>query len=213
MPGKSKIKEEILKDKKSLNEIKEEGTEENAEDEKDKETKEVKEEKEEENDEKNEIKKEENKNENEIVEDKKDKEKEKEKPKNVNIIVDPNFDPFETPSKKTQFGKGVKLNDLNSVLGYIIKMVNSQKGHFSHLDLYTFLIKYASKCQDVKSIPRPIRNTVLEGFIACLKFFTEYQMKRKDLISLNEDKFNIHSLSKKILDRKDSIYYDKNKNL
>ena len=206
LPGKSKIKEEILKDKKSLNEIKEEGTEENAEDEKDKETKEVKEEKEEENDEKNEIKKEENKNENEIVEDKKDKEKEKEKPKNVNIIVDPNFDPFETPSKKTQFGKGVKLNDLNSVLGYIIKMVNSQKGHFSHLDLYTFLIKYASKCQDVKSIPRPIRNTVLEGFIACLKFFTEYQMKRKDLISLNEDKFNIHSLSKKILDSEDSYF-------
>ena len=126
--------------------------------------------------------------------------------KNVNIIVDPNFDPFETPSKKTQFGKGVKLNDLNSVLGYIIKMVNSQKGHFSHLDLYTFLIKYASKCQDVKSIPRPIRNTVLEGFIACLKFFTEYQMKRKDLISLNEDKFNIHSLSKKILDSEDSYF-------
>jgi len=203
LPGKSNIKEEILKGNKDLNEIKEESNEENAENEKDKEENK---EKEKENNEQNENKKEENKNENEIVEDK--KEKEKEKPKNVNKVVDPNFDPFETPSKKTQFGKGVKLNDLNSVLGYIIKIVNSHKGHFSHLDLYTFLIRYASKCEDVNSIPRPIRNTVLEGFIACLKFFTEYQMKRKDLISLNEDKFNIHSLSKKILDSEDSYFID-----
>jgi len=210
LPGKVNIKEENLKGKKDLNEIKEEATEENGENEKDKEEdNEKEEEKEKENDEK----KEENENENEIkqdeiVEDKKekDKEKEKEKPKNENKIEDPNFDPFETPTKKTQFGKGVKLNDLNNVLGYIIKLVNSQKGHFPHLDLYTFLIKYASKCQDVKSIPRQIRLTVLEGFIACLKFFTEYQMKRKDLISLNEDKFNIHSLSKKILDSEDPYF-------
>ena len=200
LPGQLKIKEEILKDNKDLNEIKEENAEENGEN--DNETKKENNEKE-----KSDIKKDENEiKQNEIADNK--KEKEKEKPKDVNKIVDANFDPFETPSKKTQFGKGVKLNDLNSVLGYIIKMVNSQKGHFPHLDLYTFLIKYASKCQDVKSIPRQIRNTVLEGFIACLKFFTEYQMKRKDLISLNEDKFNIHSLSKKILDSEDFYFID-----
>ena len=120
--------------------------------------------------------------------------------------IDENFDPFETSKGPSTFGKGVKLNDLNSVLSYIIKIVKSQKSYFSQLDLNTFLIKYASKYNDKEPFPEDLRKCVLDGFINCLKFFTEYQQKRREYILHNEDKFNIHSLSKKYIDSQDPYF-------
>ena len=114
------------------------------------------------------------------------------------------FDPFASSNHETKFGKGVKLNDLNSVLDYIIKLVESQPSDLSHLDLDTFLIKYASKTNN--PIPDKLRKKILQGFINLLKYFADYRSKRKDLIAQKSDKFNIHNLSKKTLGPKDPYF-------
>ena len=175
----NKIKEE-------KNEIKEEKKEEEKKEEK------KDEESEEDSDEKSDEEKEE--------EDKKEKEEEKKESNEINI----NFDPFALKDKTTNFGTGVKLNDLNSVLQYIIKLVESQSSSISNLDLYIFLIKYVTIGSE--KIDEKIREKILEAFIYCLKYFLEYPMKRKDLIAKNEDKFNIHFLSKKTIDTQNQFF-------
>lgn len=131
-----------------------------------------------------------------------EEEKEEEK-KNVKEI-DEDFDPFALKGKTTNYGVGVKLNDLNSVLEYIIELVESQSNNISLLDLNVFLIKYASRGEE--KINEKIRKKILDACIYCLKFFLEYPMKRKDLISKNEDIFNIHFLSKKSLDTQNPYF-------
>ena len=179
----------LVLDIKKLNEIKEK---QKKEEEKKEETEDKKEEKEEEEDKEE---KEEDENKNEIKEIKETKEKEEKE----------NYDPFAMKGTTTHFGSGVKLNNLNNVLEYIIKLVESQTCPISRLDLSTFLIKYGSKGEE--KITDEIHKKIFEAFIYCLKFFLEYPMKRKDLISKNEDKFNIHNLTKKVLDGNDP-YFD-----
>ena len=116
-----------------------------------------------------------------------------------------NIDPFASSKGATQYGQGVKLNDLNSVLEYIIKIVESQPSDLSHLDLDAFLIKYAAK--STESIPPKIREKILKGFENLLNFFSENKRMRKDLIAQHKDKFDIHNFSKKHLDPKD-FYFD-----
>ena len=167
--------------------------------EKKKEKEEIKEEKEEIKEEKKEIK--------EIEEEKEEKEEKEEMKEEEKKLkeVEEDFDPFSFKEKKTNFGKGVKLNDMNSVLEYIIDIVESQSNYISKLDLNIFLIKYiVSKGKE--KITEKIHKKVLEAFIYCLKYFLEYKIKRKDLISQNEDKFNIHSLSKRSLDEQDAFF-------
>ena len=96
------------------------------------------------------------------------------------------------------------LNDLNSVLEYIIRIVESQPSDLPHLDLDTFLVKYASKYPE--SIPQIIRRKILKGMENLLNFFSENKKMRKDLIAQNKDKFNIHNLNKKSLDSQDSYF-------
>ena len=127
---------------------------------------------------------------------KEDKEKKKEKLENI--------DPFASSKGGTQFGLGVKLNDLNSILEYIIKIVESQPSDLSHLDLDAFLIKYAAK--STESIPPKIREKILKGFENLLNFFSENKRMRKDLIAQHQDRFNIHNFSKKQLDPEDSYF-------
>ena len=152
------------------------------------------------------IKEEETKKEEKEDEDKKADEKEiskenKDKKKEKNE----NFDPFASAKGgTTQYGLGVKLNDLNSVLEYIIKIVESQPSDLSHLDLDTFLIRYAAK--SAESIPTKIRIKILKGFENLLNFFSENKRMRKDLIAQHKDKFNIHNFSKKQLDPEDSYF-------
>lgn len=116
------------------------------------------------------------------------------------------IDPFETSAGQTQFGKGVKLNDLNSVLLYIINVTESQNGFFSHQDLDTFLIRFASKYPKPSTIPEIVRAKIFEGFKNCLTFFSDYRNIRNDLINNKEDKFNCHSLSKKSIDINDFYF-------
>ena len=118
--------------------------------------------------------------------------------------VEEEKDPFSFKGKNTKFGKGVILNDINSVLEYIIDIVESQNNNISKLDLNKFLIKYI--IYNKEKITEKIHKKVLEAFIYCLKYFLDYKIKRKDLISQNEDKFNIHSLSKRSLDEQDTIF-------
>ena len=113
-------------------------------------------------------------------------------------------DPFASSEGETKYGHGVKLNNLNSVLDYIILLVESQKNDISQLDLSMFLIKYATKTKN--PIPEKIRKKILEGFINLLKYFGDYKSKRKELITKNCDKFNIHNLSKKTLGPNDSYF-------
>ena len=47
---------------------------------------------------------------------------------------------------------------------------------------------------------------LLEAFIYCLKYCLEYPYKRKDLIVQNEDRFNIHFLSKKSIDTQNPFF-------
>ena len=115
------------------------------------------------------------------------------------------FNPFASSKTPTKFGKGVKLNDLNSVLAYIIELTESQNDYLSHQDLDTFLIRFASKYPKPSKIPELVRNKIFEGFTNCLKFFSDYKTIRNELIAKNEDKFNCHSLSKKTIDTHD--YY------
>ena len=114
------------------------------------------------------------------------------------------FNPFAFQGKNIKFGKGVKLNDLNSVLEYIIDVAESESTYISKLDLNIFLIKYISIGEE--KISEKIHKKVLDAFINCLKYFLEYPMKRKDLIIQNEDKFNIHSLNKKVLDTQNPFF-------
>ena len=114
------------------------------------------------------------------------------------------IDPFASSKGGTKYGLGVNLNDLNSVLEYIIKLVESQPSDLSRLDLDTFLIKYASKSEN--TIPDKIRKKILEGYIHLLKYFSDYRIKRKELIAQNNDKFNIHNLSKKSLSPQDPYF-------
>ena len=113
-------------------------------------------------------------------------------------------------SNKIKFSMAPSLdnanfNDLNSILEYIIKNVEiSQSNELSHLDLDLFLIKYASKCTE--PIPEKIRTKVLKGFENLLKFFSEYNIKRKELLLQNRDKFDIHNLSKKSLEPQDPYF-------
>ena len=116
------------------------------------------------------------------------------------------IDPFATSAGPTQFGKGVKLNDLNSVLLYIINVTESQNGFFSHQDLDTFLIRFASKYPKPSNIPEIVRAKIFEGFKNCLTFFSDYKNLRNDLINNKEDKFNCHSLSKKSIDINDFYF-------
>ena len=135
------------------------------------------------------------------------KEKDKETPKEEKESKEKKQkleDPFATSKNGTEFGKGVKLNDLNSILEYIFKIVNSQPNDLSHLDLDVFLVKYASKCPE--SIPQKIRAQILKGIEDLLNFFSENKRIRKDLIAQNKDKFNIHNLNKKSLDTQDSYF-------
>ena len=141
-------------------------------------------------------------------------EKEEKKEENVEIKkdeekklsgIDEYFDPFALKGKSTNFGEGVKLNDINSVLEYIIDIVETQSSDISKLDLNIFLLKYiVSKGEE--QISEKIHKKVFEAFIYCLKYFLEYKMKRKDLIIQNDDKFNIHYLSKKILDTQNPLF-------
>jgi len=62
------------------------------------------------------------------------------------------------------------------------------------------------KNQESKFLNNRIIEPILDGFINCLKFFTEYQQKRREYILHNEDKFNIHSLSKKYIDSQDPYF-------
>ena len=146
--------------------------------------------------------KEENK-EKEAPKDKKEKGKVEEKQKEEKL------DPFASSKGATKFGKGVKLNDLNSVLEYIIKIVESQPSDLSRIDLDTFLIQYtADSCE---KIHQRIRGKILGAFENMLFFFSENKKMRKDIIAQNLDKFNIHNLSKKVLDPQDpySIHISK----
>jgi hypothetical protein len=162
-----------------------------------KEEKENKEEIKKENEDEKEIKKE---NEEEKEEEK--KEEEKKLPE-----MEEDFDPFALKGKSTIYGEGVKLNNINSVLEYIFDMVESQSqsNYISKLDLNIFLMKYISSNKDEK-ISEKIHKKVLDAFIYCLKFFTDYKMKRKDLIEQNEDKFNIHYLSNRIIDTQNPFF-------
>ena len=120
------------------------------------------------------------------------------------IKDDKNYDPFAIDGIITNYGTGVKLNDLNNVLDYIIILVESQDNFISKLDLSTFLIKYVSKGEE--KITEKLHKKILDSFLNCLNFFSEYQRRRKDLILKNEDKFNIHHLNKKALDTQDSYF-------
>ena len=88
--------------------------------------------------------------------------------------------PFENPKNEPKYGKGVKLNDLNSVLVYIIELTESQKGYLSHQDLDTFLIRFASKYPTPSKIPELVRIKIFEGFTNCLKFFSDYKTIRNE---------------------------------
>ena len=112
--------------------------------------------------------------------------------------------PFSASKTGTPFGQTIILNDLNSVLEYVIRIVESQPSDLPHLDLDTFLVKYASKCPE--SIPQTIRGKILKGMENLLNFFSENKKMRKDLIAQNKDKFNIHNLNKKSLDSQDSYF-------
>ena len=179
--------------------------------------------KEQEKKEKEKEKENEKENENEIIteSEKKDKEpetenneteveekKENNKNESSNQITEENeeVNPFSNSKTPPQFGKGVKLNDLNSVLLYIIELTESQGGYFSHQDLDTFLIRFASKYQTPSKIPELVRIKIFEGFTNCLKFFSEYRDIRNELINKKEDKFNCHSLSKEKIDINDFYF-------
>ena len=141
-----------------------------------------------------------NVDENETEEKEDTKEEEKKLPE-----MDDDFDPFALKGKSTEFGEGVKLNNINSVLEYIIDMVESQSNCISKLDLNIFLMKYISSNKEEK-ISEKMHKKVLDAFIYCLKFFMDYKMKRKDLIEQNEDKFNIHCLSNRIIDSQNPFF-------
>ena len=115
------------------------------------------------------------------------------------------IDPFAFGGKNSNFGKGVKLSNLNSVLEYIIDIVESQSNFMSKLDLNIFLIKYTTS-KGEEEITEKIHKKVFESFINCLKFCLDYSIKRKVLISKKEDKFNIHNLSKKSLDTQSPFF-------
>ena len=141
-----------------------------------------------------------NVDENETEEKEDTKEEEKKLPE-----MDDDFDPFALKGKSTEFGEGVKLNNINSVLEYIIELVESQSNCISKLDLNIFLMKYISSNKEEK-ISEKMHKKVLDAFIYCLKFFMDYKMKRKDLIEQNEDKFNIHCLSNRIIDSQNPFF-------
>ena len=166
--------------------------EEKKEDKKDEETEEKKDE---ETEEKREKENEEKADEEEKEEENKNEEKEKDDQNSSNEI-NTNFE--------TNFGSGIKLNNINSVLEYIINLVESQSNVISNLDMYRFLIKYVSNGNE--QIDEKIHAKVLEAFIYCLKYFLEYPYKRKDLIAQNEDRFNIHFLSKKSIDAQNPFF-------
>ena len=166
--------------------------------EEEKEEKKEAEEKEEKEDEENEEREDEEK-------EKENKEETKEKDdKNSINEINTNFDPFALKGQSTNFGSGVKLNNINSVLEYIINLVESQSSIISNLDLYRFLIKYVSNGNE--TIDEKIHTKILEAFIYCLKYCLEYSYKRKDLITQNEDKFNNHFLSKKSIDTQNPFF-------
>ena len=166
--------------------------------EEEKEEKKEAEEKEDKEDEENEEKEDEEK-------EKENKEETKEKDdKNSINEINTNFDPFALKGQSTNFGSGVKLNNINSVLEYIINLVESQSSIISNLDLYRFLIKYVSNGNE--TIDEKIHTKILEAFIYCLKYCLEYSYKRKDLITQNEDKFNNHFLSKKSIDAQNPFF-------
>ena len=165
-----------------------------------KEKKKEEEKKENKKDEENEEKEEEEEKE---VEDKNEETEVKEGQKSLNEI-NTNFDPFALKDQSTNFGSGVKLNNINSVLEYIIHLVESQSSIISNLDLFIFLIKYVSNGNE--QINGKIHGKVLEAFIYCLKYCLEYPYKRKNLIVQNEDRFNIHFLSKKSIDTRNPFF-------
>ena len=158
------------------------------------------------------------KNEKDNLEKKEKKEEEEDEENNNNNNKDENqnnedeendyekkLNPFSNQKNETKFGKGLKLNNLNNVLLYIIEVTESQNGYFSHQDLDTFLIRFASKYPTPSKIPELVQAKIFEGFKNCLKFFSDYKNIRNELIKNNEDKFNCHSLSKKTIDNHD--YY------
>ena len=135
----------------------------------------------------------------------KEKDKEKEKPKiEKDKKKDEILDPFATSKSGTKYGKGVVLNDLNTVLDYIIRILESQPSELFHLDLQAFLIKYASKTQE--TIPQKIQKKIFLSFKSLLTFFSKNKDKKIDLITRNQDKFNIHNFSKNILEPKDPYF-------
>ena len=118
------------------------------------------------------------------------------------------FNPFSNSKYEPKFGKGLKLNNLNDVLVYIIEVTESQNNYLSHQDLDTFLIRFASKYPTPSKIPELVHAKIFEGFKNCLKFFAEYKTMRNELINNNEDKFNCHSLSKKTIDNQDFYFLE-----
>ena len=117
------------------------------------------------------------------------------------------FNPFANSKSETKFGKGLKLNNFNSVLNYIIELTESQNNNLFHQDLDTFLIRFATKYPTPSKIPELIRIKIFEGFTNCLKFFSDYKNIRQDLINNNNtDKFNCHGLSKKAIDVNDFYF-------
>ena len=155
---------------------------------------------------KNKDEKEEDEKENEVEQEKGEIDEKKEEEKKLPEMEE-DFDPFALKGKSTIYGEGVKLNNINSILEYIFDMVESQSqsNYISKLDLNLFLMKYISSNKEEK-ISEKIHKKVLDAFIYCLKFFTDYKMKRKDLIEQNEDKFNIHYLSNRIIDTQNPFF-------
>ena len=143
-----------------------------------------------------------------------DNQKQENNPNEISSTVDDEdnekeqIDPFASSTYQTQFGKGVKLNDLNSVLLYIINVTESQQGFLSQQDLDAFLIRFASKSTKPSKIPELIRSKIFEGFKNCLKFFSDYKNIRNNLINNKEDKFNCHSLAKKTIDINDFYFIE-----
>ena len=126
--------------------------------------------------------------------------------KNENTEEDLLFNPFASSKGETKFGKGLKLNNFNSVLKYIIELTESQNNSLFHQDLDTFLIRFATKYPTPSKIPAVIRIKIFEGFTNCLKFFSDYKTIRPELIANNGDKFNCHGLSKKAIDVHDFYF-------
>ena len=151
---------------------------------------------------KTEEKKPETKNEEKKSETKTEEKKEESDTKNTNNKLTP-----QNPENK------LNLNDIHSVILYIINVTESQPGFFQRQDLGAFLIKYISKAKDLSIIPANIKNKAIQSYKNYLNYFKTYKKFRPSLIKDNEDKFNCHSLYKETIDSNDFYFTDVYKTL